>query len=563
MTLLRMQDSTSTGKSLICELCDSGDLGVSRCTNCSVFMCEFCVTAHKRINTFKGHKILSLEDVKAVGSQALVKPAFCEKHSGETLKLFCQTCQKTICRDCTIVDHREHKYDFIADVAEKEKNAVQAVLRQTKVKQRVVAEGLRAVQTMKSCVQRKVTEVTKEVDCFFDEQVKALEYYRANLKHEATTQGEIKVKQLEMQGEKLSLLLAQLKSSIEFADHAIADGDDVKLLSLKKELIQRLSQLNSSQNQLKPCRDDYVKLQVHQAIWDIGKMASLCYIPFDPEKCTVSVIGGEEGVMYQTLAGQSVDFVLIIKDDKGSRATAGGHQVQAQVVFNGEAVQEEKKILAVQDNHDGSYSFSYCPKGVGLATLSVAVEGQSVHGSPFSYEVNRNPGQESRNQRAGMASFFANKRKFVFSGGKHSWKLQLVSLSLQERIQLEIGCSSSPGDHSVGYERSTSRKWCWHYVCNLAKPKSWRSDRQTSFITSVQDNDVFRVFLNSETKKLIIYNARSKQSEVFTGVEGQQLHPVVSASRPTFDYYDECGPLRRMDECETHLSLVFDKPTIL
>ena len=69
--------------------------------------------------------------------------------------------------------------------------------------------------------------------------------------------------------------------------------------------------------------------------------------------------------------------------------------------------------------------------------------------------------------------------------------------------------------------------------------------------------------LSNKTKKLIIYNARSKQSEVFTGVEGQQLHPVVSPSRPTSDYYDECGLLRRMDECETHLSLVVDKPAIL
>ena len=570
MTLLRMQDSTSRGKSLICELCDSGDSGVSRCTNCSVFMCEFCVTAHKRINTFKGHKILSLEEVQSVGSQALITPSFCEKHSGEALKLK-KTCQKTICRDCTIVDHREHKYDFIADVAEKEKNAVQAVLQRTKDKHSVVAEGFQAVQTMKSCVQRKVTEVTKQVDCFFDEQVKALEYYRANLKHEATMQGEQKVKQLESQAEMLSLLLAQLKSSIEFADRAMADGDDVKLLSLKKELIQRLSQLNSSQNQLKPCEDDYVKLQVHQEVWDIGKMASLCYIPFDPEKCTVSVVGGEEGVIYQTLAGQSVDFVLIIKDDKGSRATAGGHQVHARAVFNNEAVQEEKEILAVQDNHDGSYSFFYCPKGVGLATLSVAVEGQTVRGSPFSWEVNRNPGQKSRNQgtNLGMKSFwklaFADNQEFVLSGGKHSWKLQLVSLSLQERIQLEIGCRSRPGDHNVGYERSKSidckksksRKWCWCYDYNLATFKSRRSDRQTSVITSVKDNDVFRVFLNFETKKLTIYNARSKQAELFTGVEGERLHAVISPSSPKVDYHND------IVECETHLSLVVDKPTIL
>ena len=152
-------------------------------------------------------------------------------------------------------------------------------------------------------------------------------------------------------------------------------------------------------------------------------------------------------------------------------------------------------------------------------------------------------------------------------------------------------------------KKSTSRKWCWYYDRNLAKSKSWRSDHHMSFITSVQDNDVFRVFLNFETKKLIIYNARSKQSEVFTGVEGEQLHPVISPSRPQYDYYDEevsppstpqydyydedwdsppsipqydyydeevCPPSRPQDdyydeevECETHLSLVVDKPAIL
>ena len=531
MTLLRMQDNTSSGKPLICELCDSGDSGVSRCTNCSVFMCEFCVTAHKRINTFKGHQILSLEEVKALGSHALVKPAFCEKHSGETLKLFCKTCQKTICRDCTIVDHREHKYDFIADVAEKERNAVRAVLKETKAKERAVAEGLKAVQTMKSCVQRKVLEVNKQVDSFFDEQIKALEYNHANLKHEATTQGEVKVKQLESQAEMLSLLLAQLKSSIEFTDRAISDGDDVKLLSMKKQLTQRLSQLNSSQNQLKPCKDDYLKLQVHQAIWDIGKLASLSYIPIDPQKCTVSVVGGEEGVVYETIDRQSVDFVLIIKDDKGSKVTGGGHQVKAQVVSNSKAKPKLKsqKILAVQDNGDGSYNFSYRPGCEGLVTLTVAVEGKSVHESPFNWKVN----PVNKNQAGRMMMFqqaiamVGNPSGMSFMNGKHSWKLQLVSFRSQERIELEIGVQTRT---AYGYSTPESRKWCWCY--NSVNQNSRRSDFNKSAIRSVQDNDIFTVFLNLDTKKLLIYNVRSKRAELFAldlG-EGEKMFPVISPS---------------------------------
>ena len=208
MTLLNMQDKTASGKPLPCEHCDSGDPVMSRCTDCSVFMCEFCVTAHKRINTFKGHEILSLAEVQKLGSKALVKPSFCTKHAGESLKLFCETCQETICRDCTIVDHRDHQYNFEADVAERERKVVQSSLNQTKAKERAVVEGLKAVQTMKQRVQSKMSQVNKEVDAFFNEQAKELEYRRANVKHEVTTQGQVRVSQLEKQAEALSCFLA-------------------------------------------------------------------------------------------------------------------------------------------------------------------------------------------------------------------------------------------------------------------------------------------------------------------------------------------------------------------
>ena len=363
MTLLSMQDSASaTGSPMNCEHCDSGDSAVSRCSDCSVFMCEFCVTAHKRINATKSHQILSLIEVKKLGSKALVKPSFCSKHKGETLKLFCSTCQKTICRDCTIVDHREHKYDFVTDVAEKEKEIIQGFLAKAKVKEHAVVDGIKAVQTMKNGVQKRVSEVNKEVDAFYDEQVKALNYYRANTKHEVSTEGQIRGSKLENQADVLSFFLAQLRSGISFTDQALQDGDDVKLLAMKKQLVQQLDQLNSSKTSCKPCKDDYLELQVHQTIWDMGKAVSVCCVPFDPQKCTVSVVGGEEGVMYQTLERQEVDLLLRVKDRKGQKKTKGGHQVEAILSFSNEPdVIVANSPVPVRDNGDGSYSFLYLP----------------------------------------------------------------------------------------------------------------------------------------------------------------------------------------------------------
>ena len=520
MTLLNMQDKTTSGKPLPCEHCDSGDQVVSRCTDCSVFMCEFCVTAHKRITTTKRHQILSLADVQKLGSKALVQPAFCVKHTGETLKLYCETCQETICRDCTIVDHREHKYNFVADVAERERKVVQDTLNKTKSKERAVVKGLNAVQTMKERVQSKVSDVNKEIDAFFNKQVKTLEDYRENLKHEVMTQSQVKVKQLEKQSEALSSFLAQLKSGMDFTSQAIADGDDVKLLSVKKQLTQRLAQLNASKIECKPCKGDYLKLQVHQTVCDLKNMATLRYLPIDPQKCTVSMVGGEEGVIYESVVGQTVDFVLTIKDKKVGRENNVGSLVKVQVSYE----EHQTEGLPVCDNGNGSCKFSYRPKAGGPVTLSVMVGGQNVAGSPFNWQV--------------IDSSLLDET--IPSGVEHEmlrWKLQLTSFNAKKRSQLEIGvralwnlghqATASWGGGAVYFETAES-KWSWSY--NTLTQSPFRSDDQHPSITSVQDNDLFTVYLNLETQKLIIYNDRSRQSEIFTGVQdnGAPMHHIAS-----------------------------------
>ena len=524
MTLLNMQDSTSSAeKPLLCEHCDSGDSALSRCTDCCLFMCEFCVTAHKRINSTKGHQILTLEEVKRLGSKALVKPAFCRKHSGEKLKLFCQTCQKTICRDCTIVDHREHMYDFVVDVAERERNIIQALLLEIKTKDRFLEEGLNSVQAMESRIEAKITEVNKEVDIFFNEQVKALEYMRGNLKHEVTTQGQIKLKQLGSQNEELSSLLAQLRSGVDFAECALADGDDMELLSMKEQLVRRLAQLNTSQStQCKPCKTDYLKLRVEKTIWDIGEMATIHvdYIPIDPTKCVLSLVGGEEGVMYQTLAGQSVDFVLVNRDEKAAEKPL----VRALVNHEGEANTQHE--LPVQDNGDRSYAFSYCPGTDGLCTLSVMVEGENVHGSPLMWEVKPKVHYSELLSVAASGS-----EQHEVHTEKHCWKIKAHLFPDAKKQRFEIGVSCVMKSTDWGWsDVEVKRSSCCYQFRKGRVVRFSRSDKPFgATINSLCNGDVFSVYLNFDTKKLVIYNTRSKKSEVFTdAVGGDKVVPIIS-----------------------------------
>ena len=210
--------------------------------------------------------------------------------------------------------------------------------------------------------------------------MKALEYQRANLKHEVMTEGKVRVDQLEKQSRVLSSFLAQLKSGVEFTSQALDDGDNVQLLTMKKQFSQRLTQLNSAKVECKPCQNKYFKLCVRQTIWqDVKDLATFRFI-VNPQMFAVSVDGGEEGVMKRTLVGQKVSLVVTNKEKGAER---GEYHVAASVAQNG----EDEQPLPILDNGDGSHSFSYCPKSKGIVTLSVTVNGQPVDGSPFQWEV--------------------------------------------------------------------------------------------------------------------------------------------------------------------------------
>ena len=486
-------------------------------------MCKFCETAHRRMNTFKGHQILSLAEVQKLGSKALVKPAFCGKHAGEALKLFCETCQETICRDCTIVDHREHKYNFIADVSERERKIVQAILRETKTKERAVEEGLIAVKAMECRVEDRVAEVNKKVDVFFDEQVKALENMRRKLKSKVEDQRKVKLNELGSQREALTLSLAQFRSGIEFVVRALAEGDDMELLTMKQPLVERLSQLNALQYQCKPCKSDYLMLQMNKTVLDIGEMVTLLYEPVDPTKYVLSMVGGEEGILYQTLAGQPVDFSLVIKDKPAGSKPLASRIVRASVTHSRDANLHQELPVEFLDGR--SYSFSYVPDTEGVCTLSVTVEEVNVCGSPLTWKVK--PEVTHNNQIYLLTSAEGHES----SRGQHCWKLKFENFGKQRSAEIGVRCFTPANGVDTFFNVENRRcTWCCSVkgfnpiVCS-------RSDNpRAASITSILVGDIFSLYLNYDTKKLIVYNHRSKETEIFTDVNGRVIRPIILPS---------------------------------
>ena len=112
LATMAITNDEPTVKKMLCDNCDSEDTVKNRCIECGMFLCQFCTESHKRSRSTKRHKILTIDGLKSEsGPQKVAEKVRCSKHEDEVTKLFCKTCQTTICRDCIIVDHREHKYD--------------------------------------------------------------------------------------------------------------------------------------------------------------------------------------------------------------------------------------------------------------------------------------------------------------------------------------------------------------------------------------------------------------------------------------------------------------------
>ncbi len=368
-----------------CDNCDSGDPAVNRCTICCHFLCEFCSAGHKRGRSTKTHRLMTLEEARVEGPIAVVRPSFCQEHEGEILKLFCETCDKAICRDCTIVKHRDHKYTFVKDAFAKEKDVVMGSLSKTKAKVSTLQNSLDTISEMKRSIQSSVGQTVLDVTNCFNDLTANLNTRRDELISEVEELGKTKLKVLEIQQEELETALGTVQSSVEFTEKAFKNGSEVEILNMRKQMSTRLQELNAAEWQLEPRADDVVKFEVDDQLkQDIATFGAITNVVTHTGALMITMGHGSEGVMYNTLCGQPIEFTIIAKERNGQKRSEGGDLFTASCSDG-----SNFEILDVRDCRDGTYSFFFTPHQEGWFELNVFGMGQAVQGSPFTWFVEK------------------------------------------------------------------------------------------------------------------------------------------------------------------------------
>ena len=107
-----------------CSHSCSQSYSVARCVTCEKFLCRECLTAHNNYRANNGHSVLTMEELsKPENRKKIQNKMYCNEHSGKKLKVYCETCDQLICKDCMDFKHvkQGHSCALVKDVANKYK----------------------------------------------------------------------------------------------------------------------------------------------------------------------------------------------------------------------------------------------------------------------------------------------------------------------------------------------------------------------------------------------------------------------------------------------------------
>ena len=266
LELLRIHEVTAGNSEAAVILCESGldedddpQPAFARCLTCSHYLCKSCLTIHQRQKITKGHDVITLTEIqqaeKKRGIRSLQKKQYCEEHEDEVVKLFCNACKKTICRDCALVKHKEHDFNLVRELRPEVQELLEKLMTAVQAKEAEFVSHKMYAENLRKLSESALATCTKEVGEVYEKLIAQLEAHRSTLISELNDIHKAESKQIDAEVSSLSLALVRLANSIRFTRQLLDNGDDLEVMSMSvqaQETLETLGKMTWDRETLKP-----------------------------------------------------------------------------------------------------------------------------------------------------------------------------------------------------------------------------------------------------------------------------------------------------------------------
>ena len=305
----------------------------------------------------------------------------CNDHN-EPIKVYCETCQQLICRDCTVSKrHRNHDYNLVTESYPKHHQVIEADLTKVKTKVADVNTAVTNLIIREREVTKQGEDVKKQIHTHSQLIINLVQQSERQLVQQVNTVVQQKIQLLTKQREEAETVLKQLKGCEEFVEQSLKVGSQQQILREKQNMVQVMTTVNQDVNPVvfQPIEEANITFTSNQTLVDkyegIGELKSkpfgklilvknACYIG---KKSTITL-------NLQTQDGSSLSVPLSLISCELSSA-------------------DDTQLIScdINETQSGNYDISFTPRTGGKHQLTIRLGGVNIPGSPFTLHIIPSP----------------------------------------------------------------------------------------------------------------------------------------------------------------------------
>ena len=225
---------------------------VARCVTCEKFLCQQCLTGHNNYRANDGHSVLTMEELSKPENRKKIRgKMYCNEHLGKTLKVYCDTCDKLICKDCMDFKHTKpnHSCFLVKDVSSKYKEELAS---KNKAVDSALNEGNAHLRKLSTATKQLDRDARNAKDEIVQRQDAVIKKVTEMVKRKATTllnevdliHGGERVK-LDGQTEETKAYTKQISRSVQFFRKLVDSGTEEEIISSQKMMLDNANNLLS------------------------------------------------------------------------------------------------------------------------------------------------------------------------------------------------------------------------------------------------------------------------------------------------------------------------------
>ena len=361
----------SDPQQVTCDNCNAAN-ATGYCKECSQFLCIECIGMHKKWSRFASHQITSLDEVASAPTQLLPAKQFtCSVPShDEPLKYYCDTCDESICRDCAILTHKDHKYNLMAESYTKHRQELERSLNPVKGKIEALKKILSAIAEREYEIRERGEGVLEEIHEMVEEIMNVLRESERKLSEEAKRVTDAKLEVLSGQAKSAQISLSLLEHIEDYVEESVKTGTPQQVLSSKKQMMERMSEVTTQINveELEPKeKADFVLSKDIKSLHHIGDIVT--YSCTALQQCKVKKIGHLEHLPKEKKAS----FSLSMKAPDSSLVSVPVSSLKCSLVPVGKGDEPIDTTVTTTSTHPGVYRIHCNPSTSGTHTVKVQV----------------------------------------------------------------------------------------------------------------------------------------------------------------------------------------------